>query len=298
MTYQLCRMNFAILIGAAVALVSASALGQDEKPAARPKAATKLPAKGTADAAPAAPFRPVDPAVETILEGKPTTPREVMQAILSLNQLDRPDLAKQYIDKLLAAKLPAAALADLAQQNGSALFIELSTDKRLLPQSRTLAQAVLQAAADERRNPEHLAALVKQLSDPSPDKRLDAVTALREAGVQAVPALLTAAGEKNKQAAELARAAIVAMGAEAAPPLAAALQSPQPEMKTTRARAIGRHWLARLDYLPARPLSLDEEHARRSPCRGRRASEYCRRDGDARRRPGNACPRGRRLHAT
>ncbi len=228
-------------IAAALLAWSARAIAQDEKPADQPaKPAAKAPAKGAAAAeAPSTPYRPDDPAVETILDAKPTAPRDLMQAIISLNQLDRPDLAKQFIDKLLAAKPSPAELANLAHQFGSAVFIEFSTDKNLLPQSRTLATLVLSAASAERQNPDRLAALAKQLSDRSPEVQRDAALSLREAGAAAVPLLVAVAADKNQSAAALARAAIAEMGAEAVPPLTAALQTPSPAENTLALELLG-----------------------------------------------------------
>ncbi len=72
------------------------------------------------------PLAPEDPAVAAILETKPTTPGECVRAAKILSDLKRPDLAKQFLQKVIATKLDQSALAKLAEQFGSATFFQLS----------------------------------------------------------------------------------------------------------------------------------------------------------------------------
>jgi HEAT repeat protein/CheY-like chemotaxis protein len=198
---------------------------------AAPPAAKKAAATG-AKPADAAIYHPPDPAVDTIVDSKPKTPRELLQAAVSLTALDRADLAKQFLDQLLAAKPDAPALADLARHFGSATLMQIAGDKSLSPQGAKLAAQVFAATAAERHDPARLAAFAKQLADPSPDKQLEAVAALRDAGPQAVPLLLAAiADPAQAKSRPLARQAIAGMGAGAAPPLIAALAAPDPAVQ-------------------------------------------------------------------
>jgi hypothetical protein len=226
---------FAATVAFAVIVLAAGPLrAQAEKGLAGqagPAAPTpsKRPAASGAKPEAAPVFQPSNPAVDTIVESIPKTPRELLQAAISLAALDRPDLAKRYLNQLLASEAGAPALADLARHFGSAALMQLAGDKSLNPQSRMLADKVFAATAAERHDPARLAAFAKQLADPSPDKQLEAVAALRDAGPQAVPLLLTAIADPAQAKAQpLARRAIAGMGAGAAPPLIAALSAPSP----------------------------------------------------------------------
>ncbi len=219
-----------------VSLHAQDAKGPDEqaapaKPApANPAPAKKGPATGLKPAE--TEFHAPNPAVDTIVDSKPKTPRELLQAAISLTALERPDLAKQFLDQLLAAKPDAMALADLARHFGSATFMQIAGDKSLAPQGQKLAELVLAAAAAERHEPARLAAYVKQLADPSPEKQLEAVAALRDAGPRAVPLLLASiADPAQADTHALARQAVVGMGAGATPPLIAAIGAPKPAIQ-------------------------------------------------------------------
>jgi CheY-like chemotaxis protein len=234
---------------------SAAAYGQDAKApadqAAPPKAADQAPAEkagppkaapakkpGAAEEAPA--YRPADPAVDTIVESKPTTPRGMLQAAISLAALDRPDLAKQFLDQLLATKPDAAALADLARQFGSDALLQLAGNKLLNPQAQRVVDQIFAAAAAERRDPTRLAAFSKQLSDPSPDRQLDAATALRDAGAAAVPLLVKAlADPAQAKAHALAHEVLTSIGQGAVSPLVAAISAPNSAMQAAAISALG-----------------------------------------------------------
>ncbi len=92
-----------------------------------------------------------DPAVDTIVESNPKTPRELLRAAAILADLDRADLAKKYLQKLLAAKLNDEALADLAAHVDSDLLLRMSTNKALAPEGQQIAGAMLGARRPSRR---------------------------------------------------------------------------------------------------------------------------------------------------
>jgi CheY-like chemotaxis protein len=241
MTHIIRRLIAGGAIAAAFALAAPLHAQDNKTPAdqaapANPAPAKKAPATGAKPAEPPVYHSP-NPAVDTIVDSKPKTPRELLQAAVSLTALDRPDLAKPYLDQLLTAKPDAAALADLARHFGSATFMQIAGDKSLSPQGQRVAEQVLAAAASERHSPARLAAYVKQLSDRSPDKQLEAVAALRDAGPRAVPILLATIADPAQGAARaLGRQAIVGMGTGATPPLIAAVGAQDP---ATQAEAIG-----------------------------------------------------------
>jgi len=112
------------------------------------------------------PAVPEDSAVAAILATKPGTPSECIRAAKILSDLKRPDLAKKFLQKVIEAKLDAPALAKLADEFGSATFVQLGARLDLHPQSQQLADAVLAAQNAELQNPQRVSELIKQLQDP------------------------------------------------------------------------------------------------------------------------------------
>jgi hypothetical protein len=225
---------------------------------AKAKAAAPAPAKqpkpAASNAAEPAPL-PVaeeDPAVRAILDSKPSTPAECAHAAKILADLQRPDLAKVLVKKILDAKPSEEQLAALANEFGVAMFLDLAGQEELCPEARQLADAVSAANNRQLQDPKRLAALIKQLQDPAQDVRAEAVAGLRDArgaGVEALVAALAGGGPGADHAA--ARAALVEMGSEAAGPATAILAGARPEMKVQAIQV-----LAALRVPEATPLLL------------------------------------------
>ena len=180
-----------------------------------------------------------NPAVSAILLTRPSTPTEMARAASILADLERPDLAKSFLQRILAAKLSTEQLAALADEFGSAMFVRMASREDLAPEARTLADAVLKAVAQVRRDPQRIAARIKQLSDPSSDVRYRAMNELREsqgAGVAQMVAVLAdparAAEHPNL------RVALVRIGRDAVGPLTAMLQADSPRLAAEAARSL------------------------------------------------------------
>jgi len=206
-------------------------------PAAKPAAAAK--AKPGQDVEASKPPVPRDPAVDAVVDSKPTTPAELLRAAKILAGLGRADLAKEYLQKLLDAKPKAAQLAALAEQFGSAVFVDLAAREDLRPESTQLAEAVAAAASQAAQDPKRLAALIKQLGSPSADARYRATTALvdaRAAGVLALVDVLAQPGRSAEHA--QVRAALVRFGSGNRGPILAALESPDPALAVEAIRVL------------------------------------------------------------
>lgn len=219
------RPAFLPLSFAIVLFLSGVSRGQDE-PAPKSAPAAKAPAAAP-KAAPPAPFvlpGPTDVAVQTILDTKPKTPAELMQAILSLLELDRVDVAKPLLQLLVSSKPDPAASAELIHRFGSATFLQLAADPRLTPNGLLLSQQVLGAAAAAARDPARLTAAVKQLGAQSPDAQREALATLHDGGPYSVPPLLAALADPAQAAIHsMAQGALVGLGSEAIKPLSAAV---------------------------------------------------------------------------
>lgn len=214
--------------------------------AAKPKAAG---AKDQADAATVAktaktgaeePAMPEDPAAAAILETKPSTPGECVRAAKILSDLKQPELAKKFLQKVIEAKLDEKALATLADEFGSATFVQLSARSDLHPQSQQLADAVLAAQNTALQNPQRVAELIKQLQDPSAERRSAAFSGLMDARGAAVSAMIEALADPGRAAEHLSiRTALAAMGRQAADPMVGILDLADPELKLQAVAILG-----------------------------------------------------------
>jgi hypothetical protein len=204
--------------------------------AQNPKPKPNDPAAGAADKTEKTdaeePAVPEDPAVAAILATKPATPGECIRAAKILSDLKRSDLAKQFLQKVIEAKLDDPALAKLADQFGSAMFVQLSARTDLHPQSQQLADAVLAAQNAALQNPQRMAELIKQLQDPSAEKRSAAFSGLMEARGAAVAAMIETLADPARAAEHPhIRAALAAMGRGAVDPLLGILDQADPRLK-------------------------------------------------------------------
>lgn len=209
------------------------------KEGAAPKAAPAKAAAGGGDEDIKMPVRP-DPAVEAILATNPTTPAELTRAAKIMADLQRPDLAKAYLKKVLAAKLDQKQLAGLVEQFGSPMFVSMADRADLNPEGKQLAEAALGAAEKEARDPQRMSGLIKQLQSPSADARYAAAEALREARGEAVGPLLSVLADANRAAEHPnAKLVLTRLGPDAIRPLTGALESPNPRVVAAAAEALG-----------------------------------------------------------
>ena len=186
------------------------------------------------------PAAPPDPAIEAVLESKPTTPAELLRAAKVLTDLNRPDLAKEFLKKILAVKLNDSQLQSLVEQFGSAAFSGLAANKVLAPEAGQLADTVLAATSRQAEAPQRLAGLVAQLLDPSPEVQARAMVGLQQGrGAAVVPILAVLADAKRVSAQPVMREALVELGADAIGPLWGALESPDAALVVQVVQAMG-----------------------------------------------------------
>jgi CheY-like chemotaxis protein len=96
----------------------------------------------------------------------------------------------------------------------------------LQPEGRQLSDAVLQAYAEQARDPQRLAELIERLKSSSADTRHRAMAELRRAGPVAVAALVGVLADPNRaEEHATVRTALVTLGSESAQPLTAVLNS-------------------------------------------------------------------------
>jgi CheY-like chemotaxis protein len=237
------RAPIAILLALVGCLMLSPLAAEESKPkATKPAKGQKQPAKKPAEpekAKPAAAPAPEDSGVAAILATKPTTPAECTRAARTLSDLGRDDLAKDFLKKVIDAKLDTQQLFDLSEECGSAVFIELAGRSGLLPEAKTLGDAVLAAVRFQRQDPDRIAELIGQLRDPSPKKRTQAAIGLQEARGAAVGPLIGVLADLSRPAEHAgARAVLAGMGRSARDPLMAVVAGAGPKLTVQAIEAL------------------------------------------------------------
>jgi HEAT repeat protein len=222
---------------------------QDEAPAkkpakkaaaAAPKEASKTPPSTTAgdDNIPA--IEVPNPAVEAILANNPRTPEELTRSAKILADLGRPDLAKGFLRRVLAAEPGQKQLADMVKQYGSEMFTAMAGRADLSPEGKQLAALALNAAERESRDPQRLEALIRQLQAPLPDDRYAAADALAQARGAAVGPLLAVLADPSRAVEHgNAKAVILRLAGDAVRPLVGALECKNPRIVARAAEMLG-----------------------------------------------------------
>ncbi len=167
-----------------------------------------------------------NPAVLAIVESKPESPRELIRAVGSLINLDRPQRMKGYLEQLSAANPDTGTLVELHREFGSALFLRLIRNPDLQPEGTQIGNAVLDAAQQANRDPRRIAEAIERLRDPSPGARRLAMVDLYKAEESGLRALIGVLADPQRVAeAGAVKAALVELGEPAVDPVVAALAS-------------------------------------------------------------------------
>ena len=216
----------------------ADPFGGGAKPPA-PKAAAK-------DAAEPISADEKDPVVLAIRDRNPTTPKELMFAVQSLFDIGRPDEAKFYLTKLIAAQPDRDQLESFQRELGTGFFARMANEPRMQPAGEQFFKAVQEAAYQAARDPQRLNGLVQRLSDPSPLVHAQAVQDLQRAGDAAVAPLLQALADPKRQAEHpQIRAAVVELGEPMIDPMLGALETPDEALRLQVLQILSRAGAAR-----------------------------------------------------
>ncbi len=176
-------------------------------------------------------LEPESPAVLAILETNPSTPAEYARAASILAGLQRPKLAKDFLRRLIAAKLTQPQFVRLAEQCDMSMFTGMASRKELLPEGKQVADAILRAVNRKLQDPERIARLIEQLGDPSINVRAAALGDLGKAGAAAVGPLAAVLANPARSAEHPnVRAVLVRMGSQAVGPLLAILDEADPPL--------------------------------------------------------------------
>jgi HEAT repeat protein len=230
----------ALGITAVACLNSAIAQAPKPKPAKADAPARDDSKKSDVDKILADKTPPENPAVTAIVATKPTTPEECVRAAKILFDFDRADLAKGFLKKVLDENLERQQLADLGEQLGPSVFLDMGDRPTLQPEAKRLANAVMAAVKARLEDSGRITALIQQLQDPSAEKRLQAIIGLQKAREAAIGPLIAVLADPAR-AAEHAnvRAALAEMGRVALPPLLAIVEQGDAKVAVEAIRALG-----------------------------------------------------------
>jgi hypothetical protein len=173
-----------------------------------------------------------NPAVRAALELPRETPADHFQAIIWLLDLGRPELARPILESLTKLPFTDSQRADLVAEFGSRDMLLLARAKELAPAGAEFADACMAAAAATGNDPQRIATLVAQLTDPSAEVRQTARTDLAATGEIGIIATLEAlARETNPDR----RAALGTAASQMHPlvvgPLLAMLETDDPALR-------------------------------------------------------------------
>jgi len=183
------------------------------------------------EAAPAAPAD--DPLVV-----KPTTIAGKFSATLLMLKLARLDLAKYYLEQLLADNPTDADMLELRKAHGTGTFLQLTSVEALNPPAIELLNRLNQAIQNQISEPGYADALLDHLSG-SPRERAEALAELQHLGPYAVPPILKRIAGKQHADGEVLYLTLIRLGSNASAPLIGGLASPDTEVRALSARGLG-----------------------------------------------------------
>ncbi len=170
---------------------------------------------------------------------EPRTPQTLMDAVVLMTDLARPGLARLYLEKLLEANPDTEMLLKLRDKHGVALFLRLSNDKRLQPESITLLDQVNAAFRKGATDPVRVDKLIGQLSKTAAEREV-AILQLRNAGSYAAARLVAALNISRDQVQRnLLLYTLTRLNREVVPSLLGAVEGPSPDLRATVIEALG-----------------------------------------------------------
>lgn len=183
------------------------------------------------------------------LLSEPATPRDTFRAILLLVDLGRFDLARAYLDNFIAGNPDDALILSLRDEFGTVAFLKLSQVVELRPLSTNLLARLARLSRGQASDPAFINGLVDRILGTDERARLVALDDLRNAGIDAVPTVVTRLDAANTPAdRDRIISALVTMGAEITPAMIGSLESPSETVRGAAAQVLG--WLEAIDAIP------------------------------------------------
>ncbi len=172
---------------------------------------------------------------------EPRTPETLMDAVVLMTDLARPNLAHLYLQKLMQAKLDEAMLLKLRDKYGPALFLRLSNDRTLQPESITLLEMVNAAFRKGTKDPARVDRLIADLGKTAAEREV-AILQLRNAGTFAAARVVSVLNSSKDDAQrKLLLYTLTRLNREVVPVLLGAVDAPNADLRATVIEALG--WL-------------------------------------------------------
>ncbi|MGC1275948.1 MAG: HEAT repeat domain-containing protein [Planctomycetaceae bacterium] len=176
---------------------------------------------------------------------EPETAEEFFKGAVQAQQLGRPNLARQYLQRFIELNPEDDALLSLRDEYGPATFARLANQKELQPLSTQLNTRVAEVFRKRGASPERVAALLDALAE-SPEQAFAAREALINAGDTVIPDILKRLPvEQDDSARQQLLDVLVGMGEEGLPALHAALDAPAESLRIQVISVLGRIGSAR-----------------------------------------------------
>ncbi len=173
------------------------------------------------------------------LPAEPKTPEQLFDAVLLTLQLNRPDVARRYLEAFVASEPGDDFLLDLRARYGTATFLQLSKTQELQPASLDLLDRVRQAATARMTDVNVIDRLIDQLSGTA-RQRDQGLLELKHLRQHAVTHLLRRVmSDERPIPVDLAVATLVQIGPEAVMPLVGALRTGPESIRGLAADALG-----------------------------------------------------------
>src|SRR5712691_815384 len=172
---------------------------------------------------------------------EPRTPETLFDAVVLMSDLARPNLAHIYLQKLMEAKLDEATLLKLRDKYGPAMFLRLSNDRQLQPESITLLERVNAAFRKGAMDPARVDKLIADLSKTAAEREV-AIVQLRNAGNFAAARIVSVLNTSKQDAQrKLLLYTLTRLNREVVPVLLGAVEAPHADLQATVIEALG--WL-------------------------------------------------------
>lgn len=174
----------------------------------------------------------------SLLIKEPKTPEALFDAVVLMLDLERPNLALQYLNQLMAVEIDDATILKMRDKHGPATFLRLANDDRFAPGGPDLLEKMNGAFKRFASDPARMDKLIEQLTG-APEKREAAIIQLRTTGGVALPRMLTVLDKADPKQRDAIAYALTRMGKAIGPALIGALESPSEKIRAAALEALG-----------------------------------------------------------
>lgn len=174
----------------------------------------------------------------SVLIKEPKTPEALFDAVVLMVDLERPNLASQYLTQLMSQDLDDAVILKMRDKHGPAVFLRIANDVRFEPQGPELLDKMNGAFKRFAADPARMDKLIAQLSG-QPEEREAAIIQLRTTGGVALPRLLQTLEKVEGKQRDAIAYALTRMGKSVGPALTAALEAPSERIRVAALEGLG-----------------------------------------------------------